>query len=328
MYYMVVKQGVKKIFSFNNPDCIAFERTPNAKIEDWILNDDLRFPEIYDEILQIERILIQRIFKDEDLYYRTLRKFPTVILDIGLKTDVFGGKNQFEELYSNLKNLEGFEIINKHLYFSDVRMILHSIENLLLGLDADIINYYLILSETQLLENSEINAIWKVNGSAAYSAASSLSAYFTKVYSILDLITKLSFELQNLCSNFESYPKLKSTKILYGERKKLSNLKTNTIFEHDETIRIIESIRHEVVHNGTWEAIPTIYIKVRNTLPVEKFMLFPDFKDGYYEKYVNRYHFYSKGKTANNELPSIHKSFIKQVINTLRNLRIDCSDNV
>ena len=47
MYYMVVKQGVKKIFSFNNPDCIAFERTPNAKIEDWILNDDLRFPEIY-----------------------------------------------------------------------------------------------------------------------------------------------------------------------------------------------------------------------------------------------------------------------------------------
>ena len=40
---MVVKQGVKKIFSFNNPDCIAFERTPNAKIEDWILNDDLRY---------------------------------------------------------------------------------------------------------------------------------------------------------------------------------------------------------------------------------------------------------------------------------------------
>lgn len=315
MYNMVVKQGIKKTMSFCDPGCIAFERVQNAAIGDWILNDELRFPEIYDEIMKIESMLIHKIFSSEELYYGTVKMLPTALLDTGLRTDTFGGKREFECLYSEVKEND---IINRHLYFRDIRMILHSIENLLIGLDIDIINYYLIISGTQLIENNNVNDIFKVHGPEAYIASSTLSSYFTKTYSILDLITKLTFELNNLCTSFEKYPKLRSTKILYGERKHILKVKPNTIFEHDETIHAIESIRHEVVHNGTWEAIPTIFIKVKNGIPVEKFMLFPDLKNGYYEKYVNRYHFYSQGKTVNNELPIIHKNFEWKVRNTLQ----------
>ena len=34
MYYMVTKKGIKKEISFKDLDCIAFERTENAKICD------------------------------------------------------------------------------------------------------------------------------------------------------------------------------------------------------------------------------------------------------------------------------------------------------
>lgn len=323
MYYMVTKKGIKKEISFKDLDCIAFERTENAKICDWVLNDSLRFMEVYDKIKEIEDVLIQRIFGNEDLYYETLEVVPEVILDTGLKTDVFGGKKELERIHFALKNSIIAELVNKHLYFSDLRMMLNSIENLLMGLEIDIINYYLILSETQLILNNKANTIWKMQGPEAFSASSILAAYFTKAYSILDLITKLVFEINYLHDDFKSYPKLKSSKILFGERKKLPKFKVNTVFDHDETIRIIESIRHEVVHNGTWEAIPTIFIKVQNNIPVEKFMLFPDFKEGYYEKYINRYHFYSQRRTANNELPIIHVNFVKQIINTLEEVKLN-----
>ena len=55
MYYMVTKKGIKKEISFKDLDCIAFERTENAKICDWVLNDSLRFMEVYDKIKEIDR---------------------------------------------------------------------------------------------------------------------------------------------------------------------------------------------------------------------------------------------------------------------------------
>lgn len=35
------------------------------------------------------------------------------------------------------------------------------------------------------------------------------------------------------------------------------------------------------------------------------------------------YHFYSQRKTANNELPIIHVNFVKQIINTLEEVKLN-----
>ena len=94
----------------------------------------------------------------------------------------------------------------------------------------------------------------------------------------------------------------------------------NSIFEDCNTIRMIESLRNEAVHNGSWEYQPKVYIITENRKIVERYMLFPDFEEGALSTVKNRRHFFSTGAKVNDVLLSIHNDFYKRLLITLQQI--------
>ena len=132
---------------------------------------------------------------------------------------------------------------------------------------------------------------------------------------------KICYEIQYLRTEFDSYQKIKSADVLWGARKKLRiNGTENTIFEKCEFISNIEAIRNEIVHNGTWELRPKVFVRLENYVEVERFMLFPDMDQGHLSTVKNRRHFFSSSNKINNILPRIHLDFKNRLLKTVKEL--------
>ena len=118
--------------------------------------------------------------------------------------------------------------------------------------------------------------------------------------------------------DYTSYKPLKCNKIQYGDKRKLKLDNTpDTLWQRDNFIREIESIRNEIIHNGSWQQPQNAYIRLNKGKVIERYVLYPDMEDGHYAKYVNRYHFFSKETKINDILPQIHQTFFKRLSNTL-----------
>lgn len=319
--YIITKYCTIKNSSFNNHEAFVIgSPCENGKIK-YSLSDDLRTIEAHSKIHSLHDLFRKHIIPDDEIYFSTVKHVPRFVSEVGINSDTRFSRDEFERLLHHFQeNSTVAAIINQYLYLEDVRVIISAVQNLLIGLENDFITYYTTIAKIKLLEinDQEQEGVWKYCGEEAFSAANAVSSYFTKANSILDLMTKIAFEFESKHSNFLEYKKLNSSKILYGDRKRISiNNTISTIFEHDALIKTIESVRNEVVHNGTWELYPTIYIRINNKEIVERFMIFPDITNGNYDKYVNRYHFFGKGLQINQELPSIHREFMLRIVNTV-----------
>ena len=161
-----------------------------------------------------------------------------------------------------------------------------------------------------------------LSSSDATRASAYIETYFTKAYSVLDIMCKICYEMQYRRTDFETYEKLKSAEVLWGKKKKLQiNETINTIFEKCDFISQIEAVRNEIVHNGTWELNPKIFIRLKNYEEVERFMLFPDMEQGHLATVKNRKHFFFGEVKVNDILPEIHLEFKRRMLNTLREIK-------
>jgi hypothetical protein len=124
---------------------------------------------------------------------------------------------------------------------------------------------------------------------------------FIRMHSLLDYLTKLFYEIEHLAADFKVYPKLTSSKILFGDRKKLlANGALGTLFEECGLIDEIE-----------------LYMDSRDGKIVEKFLLMPDQIEGHLPKYKNRKLWYSGEDKINLRLPALVLEFRSRLITTL-----------
>lgn len=259
------------------------------------------------------------IFDDQDEYYGEVYSLPIWVQDAGQNSDCSISADIFEQWIreSKVPNLY------KHLYLVDCQFLVGTVQNLLCALEDTFIGYYKIIAS---FEDDDRYRGDLIDGDGtimllseiATRAASMIETYFTKAYSILDIICKICYEIQFIQEDFDSYKKIKSADILWGARKKLTiNNTENTIFEKCELINTIEAIRNEIVHNGTWELNPKIFIRFENGQVQERFMLFPDFKQGHLATVKSRKHFFSSGIKINDILYQIHSEFKRRVLTTV-----------
>lgn len=114
---------------------------------------------------------------------------------------------------------------------------------------------------------------------------------------------------------------MKCSEKLWGDKKRLRiNNCSGTVFEDCETVRIIESLRNEAVHNGTWEFRPRVFLEFNKQQIVERYMLFPDFDEGRLSSVKNRKHFFSAETKVNDILVAIHDDFYTRLLATLRHI--------
>lgn len=288
----------------------------------YIYPEDTIKYDIDDELIQLYDTFRDLFFPDKEEYYREINNLPILVQEAGQDSDCSLKKNDFEKFLRN-EYISNIPNIYKHLYLVDCQYLIGSIQNLLEGMEYSFTNFYVKLSDFShtVFPNETKDNTWLELSSTSRHITSLLESYFTKAYSILDMFCKIAYEIEFKMGDFSKYNKMKSSDILWGGRKNLKINGTNgTVFEKCELISIIEALRNEVVHNGSWELNPKIFTVFKDDKIIERFVLFPDMHEGHLEKSKNRRHFFGEGIKVNDVFPKIHQAFLLRVLETVKAL--------
>ncbi len=290
-------------------------------VEKYIYTGDSIKYDLDSELVILYDKLRDLLFEDVDKYYSELNIMPIFVQDAGYDSDCVLDKNTFLKLVNEYK--EKVPNLYKHLYLVDIQFLIATIQNLLEGMDYSFTNFYVQISniEHKNYLTDKTDTVLMLTSQDSRYISSLLESYFTKAYSILDILTKICYEFENKYDSFENYKKTKSANILWGDRKRLSiKDETDTVFIRSDTVKLIESLRNEVVHNGSLEQNPKVYISLKDNKIVERFMLLPDYINGNLLTVKNRKHFFSDGNKVNDILPELHIAYLREIISTIKHL--------
>lgn len=294
------------------------------RIEDTQIGEKKIYPgdyinyEIDCKLVSLYDLFRDILFEDVAEYYNELASMPVWIQQAGQDSDC----NMSAELFSECILKSDIPNLYRHLYLVDCQFLIGTVQNLLCAMEDAFISYYVRLSsfsiDNQLKELENLNGTMMLSSEDAIQTSAYIETYFTKAYSVLDVFCKICYEIQHIQAKFESYQKTKSKDILWGARKKLIiNEIENTIFEKCELISYIEAIRNEIVHNGTWELKPKIFVRFKEGKEQERYLLFPDMNQGHLSTVINRRHFFSSYTKTNDLLLQIHREFKERLLNTI-----------
>lgn len=292
---------------------------PNYGVEKYLYTGDSIKYELDSELVLLYDKFRDLLFKDTDEYYSELKIMPIFVQEAGYDSDCVLDKDMFLKLVNEYK--DKVPNLYKHLYLVDIQFLIATVQNLLEGMDYSFTNYFVQISNIELENHltDEKDTVLMLSSQDSGYLSSLVESYFTKAYSILDILTKICYEFEYKYDSFENFKKTKSANILWGDRKKLSiKDETGTVFIRSDTIKLVESLRHEVVHNGSLEQNPKVYISFKSNEIVERFMLLPDYVDGNLSTVKNRKHFFSDGNKVNDLLPELHIAYLKEILSTIK----------
>lgn len=280
--------------------------------------DNLKY-ELDSELVSLYDKFRDLFFEDTKAYYAELNLMPIFVQETGQSSECGWTGELFNKVLQE-ETIKKIPNIYRHLYLVDCQFLVGTIQNLLSGMEAAFVSYY-----TQIIEigndmepSSENTTMYQMSQGVG-SISALLENYFIKAYSILDMLCKIAYEFQFSLKDFSSYKKLKSADVLWGARKNLTvNNAKGTVFEKCDLISTIESLRNEVVHNGSWELNPKVFVAFEHGIIKERYMLFPDIVQGHLATVKNRRHFFGDGIKANEVLPKIHMNYRLRILNTVK----------
>lgn len=280
---------------------------------------DNLFREIGQELIFLYDKFVNLYFPDFESYDKGISKLPTGLLLGGQNSDIPITKEGFLNYVEWSFPCLG-ESLYRHLYVEDCQYLISTVQDLLESVEYCFVQYYVQIAQIECpIFCSE--EVFTISSQKSMELVFFLETFFTKLYSILDLMAKLVYEFENLIECFSGITKLKSSDKTWGVRKHLGiNNLVGTIFEDCEIIRQIESLRNEAVHNGAWEFRPRVFMIKEADRIVERYMIFPDFEEGRLATVKNRRHFFSEGTKVNDVLISIHNEFYQRLLSTLQYL--------
>lgn len=280
--------------------------------------DKLKY-ELDSELVSLYDKFRDLFFENTKSYYAELAFMPIFIQDAGQSSECSWTGELFSKVLQE-ERIRALPNIYRHLYLVDCQFLVGTIQNLLSGMEAAFVSYYTQINEIgNDIEPSSEDATMYQMSQAVGGISALLENYFIKAYSILDMLCKIAYEFQFSQKDFSSYKKLKSADVLWGARKNLTlNNTLGTVFEKCDLISTIESLRNEVVHNGSWELNPKVFIAFERGLIRERYMLFPDILQGHLATVKNRRHFFGDGTKVNEILPQIHTNYRLRILNTVK----------
>lgn len=166
------------------------------------------------------------------------------------------------------------------------------------------------------------NGLQSASGEIVSLVSALLNYMLIGLYSQLDFMTKIVFELENFQKDFSRYKKLACQKITYRDKNRvtLKDLEDGVFFK-SEYILILIYLRNEIVHNSSINNVSRIYQEVKGGKIVDKFILLPDFKDGLIQSFVNRKRFFRDENKANDLIPKIIDDIFGRIVTTLAKIK-------
>ena len=270
------------------------------------------------ECVQLHDALAKSIFGRLETYYALLPFIPDFLSTAGLNSESTLSRDEFERLIVQRKDMP---YLNRLLYLYDCRKLVSGIQECTKGSYHLQGEFYRALNCDPLFlpPIDEPDGIRYITSPAVTMITSLLNFIFIRLHSLLDYTTKLFFEIEHLRTDFSLYPRLASTDILFGDRKRISlNGTVATLFESCELITEVELVRNLVIHDGFLDDMPKVYKAVMNGAASEKFVLMPDRVNGRLAKFKNRNLFYSGEDKINLRLPKMLSEFQSRQVSTLR----------
>ncbi len=281
------------------------------------LHGDLLY-EIDAECVNLHDAFAAAIFGGLDGYHKRLPALPPFIYEAGLNSESSISRDNFEKFLGALKELPD---LYQFLYLYDCCKLVSGIQGCTLEVCFLIGEFYRILNLEEFFLSSaqEPDGVRWVKSPTVTSLTATLNVIYIRLHSLLDYTTKLVFEIEHLRRDFRNYPKLSSSKILFGDRRRTGwDLKVGTLFEPEEPMHEIELVRNLVIHDGLLDDMPKAYKVVRGGKAVEKFVLMPDRNGLQLERYKNRNLFYSREDKVNLRLLSLLEAFQRKQLTTLK----------
>jgi len=277
--------------------------------------------EVESECVNLHDELAAKIFGSLSYYYSVLHIAPPFVVEAGLNSESPIGRNEFEQLLLAFANLPE---LNRFLYLYDCRMLVSAIQECTKEVSQLTGEFYRILNMEPFFTPGirlEDGLRWSTSPSVTNLNAI-LGFLFIRMHSLLDYLAKLAMETENLRADFTTYPKLVSSKFLFGQRNRLAlNDRRRSLFESCEEVQEVESVRNLLIHDGLLDDMPKAYEVIQNGVAVERFVLMPDRANGQFERYKNRRLFYGREDKINLRLASLVRSFQFREVETLKGIR-------
>ncbi|WP_432327993.1 hypothetical protein ACRQ5D_33850 [Mucilaginibacter sp. P25] len=264
----------------------------------------------------LREMAAEKIFGSLKEYHDQIPFTPSWITYGGIDSDIKISRDEFDKLIRETDEAE-----NQLLYYHDLVSLIGSMQNAVQQAKHLMGEFYRELNRNSFMlspEPFEPDMTMIASGLMVTSIFSFTNHLFITLYSQLDFISKICFELENLQTDFSSYPKLKSSKILYGDSKRLKlHGEKGTLFEDTDNLRLIQTLRNEIVHNGSFENIPKVFLEFRENHIIEKFIFLPDFENGIIKTVKNRKRFFDDEVKLNELLPELIFDFWERLVKTL-----------
>jgi hypothetical protein len=311
-----------------NIDGIPTEHAPRDQF--WIQTNGVDFvfsngditSELDQALVDLNLMLMGKLFGDLSVYVEKRMKFPEFINLAGTNAESDVTKEAFEDF---VKKNEANTDLCRLLYMQDIRTQLTSLQNVISQSKILIGNFYQDLNVKSFLIKEKPDNLHGPNiasGPIVAGIYSIVSSIFVNLYSQLDYVTKIAFEISDLELEFLKYPKLKSAKVIFGDRKNLKiNHLAGSVFEDCESINMIMTLRNDCVHNASIETDPKVYQMVFNGVMVEKFVPLPDMENGHLQTFRNRRRFFAKLTKLNEILPELVIDFWKRMLVTVNAIK-------
>lgn len=280
-------------------------------------NFDHYFPIETAAIRLMDRIGFE-IFGSLERYHEAIRCTNPLNSQLGLDSDVRGSKEDFERWVRTVDETE-----RRLLYYYDVIGLIGAVQDSAIRVQHLLGEFYKELNTGNFIihhgafGNQQIHC----SGSLTTKIFSFVNHIFISLASQLDFVTKIVFEVEKLKTNFERYGRINASDILFGDAKRVGlNGAAGTIFDGHDDIKKIVILRNEIIHNGTFELFPKVYLFLQGIDSVEKFILFPDFNGSVIKAYGSRKRFYEDNTRLNLILPELAAGILDRVRFTLEAL--------
>ncbi len=257
-----------------------------------------------------------KLFDNKENYALKANLMPDWVFTSGIDSSNALSKSDFEQFLNESSNID----INKFLYLRDFHALISSLQDRIVFINGLFIDFYKALGELEPI-NKDKDGVFAQMGYNTIPSLSYLYNLITSMYCCFDITTKIAFEFENIAADFSSYPKLYSNGKLIGAAKNLKgDYKDSGIFKRDSLFKLIETLRNEVIHNGSLEMNSKIYVRIKDKKCIEKWILIPDTKDGRFDKSNNRKHFFAEENRINETLPDLLRNFMTKLIESLESI--------
>jgi hypothetical protein len=298
------------------------------QFDDFIYRGGEKVSEIESMCFELRILLAVKLFGSVQEYYRILEHpiFP-LVAQAGIDADVKVSKEEFAEF---VLQYDDKETLYKMLYFFDIDNVIGTLQNCMVETKFAVGEFYkqLNINSFFVIENrfSFEDGVQYSSRGIVTNITSLVNRIFICLYSMLDFITKIAHEVEELQTDFTSYPKLKSKETVLGYAKKtIFHEMENTLFERTDSRKMIEYLRNEIIHNASIDSLPKVYLRVEGNKIVEKFILLPDFSNGIIESYRNRKRFYKVDTKLNEILPDMINDYFTRLSFTLQQINKLCN---